>query len=199
MARKLREWYSGEIMHVINRGINHQNIFLEETDFQYFIFLLKETKKKHDFILHAYCIMTNHFHLLIETKDVEIWTIMKRIDQLYACYFNEKYGRDGGLFRGRYRAGEIDNDDYFLQTSRYIHLNPVKAHMVEEPSHYPWSSYRTLLGMTDDKLTEVTKTLKYFKNEDRSLYKEFVESRINYNQLESRICKELGNDEWLPW
>ncbi|MCI6858205.1 MAG: transposase [Eubacterium sp.] len=199
MGRRIRKWYPGEILHVMNRGSNRQNIFLDEADFQYFLAMVKDIQKKYYFKIHAYCLMTNHYHLLMETKDTEIWVIMQRIDLRYACYFNTKYGRDGGVFRGRYRASEIDNDDYFLQTSRYIHLNPVKAQMVAEPSQYLWSSYRTIVGMADDKLTEITKTLKYFKNENRTLYRDFVESRVSYNQLEGRICKELGKDEWLPW
>lgn len=199
MARKKRVWYPGEILHVMNRGVNHQNIFLDETDFQYFIMLIKSTQKKYPFIIHAYCFMTNHYHLLMETMDKEIWFIMKRIDQFYARYFNTKYGRDGGVFRGRYKASEIKNDSYFLQTSRYIHMNPVKANIVAEPIQYMWSSYRTIMGMYDDKLTDITKTLKYFKNENRTLYRDFVESQLEYSEYENRICKEIGEDEWLPW
>ena len=78
-------------------------------------------------------------------------------------------------------------------------MNPFVANMVKEPSEYIWSSYRTFLGIMDDKLTDVTKTLKYFKNESRILYKDFVESKVEYNQMERQICKELGKDEWLPW
>ena len=199
MARKIRKWYPGIILHVMNRGTNHQNIFLDESDFQFFIALIKDTQKEFPFILHAYCLMTNHYHLLIETIDSEIWDIMKRIDQIHARYFNTKYGRDGGVFRGRYKSSEIESDEYFLQTSRYIHMNPFVANMVKEPSEYIWSSYRTFLGIIDDKLTDVTKTLKYFKNESRILYKDFVESKVEYNQMERQICKELGKDEWLPW
>ena len=199
MARKQRLWYPGEIMHVMNRGVNHQNIFLDKEDFQYFIMLIKNTQKKYPFLIHAYCLMTNHYHLLMETKDKEIWFIMKRIDQFYASYFNTKYRRDGGVFRGRYKASEVKEDEYFLQTSRYIHMNPVKANIVSEPMQYMWSSYRTLIGMHDDKLTEISKTLKYFKNENRTLYRDFVESQLGYSKYENQICKEIGEEEWLPW
>ena len=113
------------------------------------------------------------------------------------------YGKENKkmVSRDNFTCDESRNksSEYFLQTSRYIHMNPFVANMVKEPSEYIWSSYRTFLGIIDDKLTDVTKTLKYFKNESRILYKDFVESKVEYNQMERQICKELGKDEWLPW
>ena len=82
--RKKREWYKGAIYHVMNRGINHMDLYCDESDYEYFLVLLKSVKKQHPYELHAYCLMTNHYHMLLETKDEEIWKIMKKIDQYYA-------------------------------------------------------------------------------------------------------------------
>ena len=113
--------------------------------------------------MHAYCLMTNHIHLLLETNVIEIGKIMQKIAGDYARTYNRKYGYRGHLFEDRYRSCLVKDDVYFLQTSRYIHLNPVKAHMVVYPEDYRWSSYRTVLGMSDDRITVKDKTLGYFK------------------------------------
>ena len=184
----------------MNRGACHQRIFSDESDYQYFMSLLLDTRNLYSFIVHAYCLMTNHYHLLIETKDEDISKIMKRINEFYTRYYNVKYGRDGALFRGRFKSCEVLDDEYFLQTSRYICLNPVNARIVELPEQYKWSSYSTLVGLTEEPITECDKTLRYFKDKNKQLYREFVESRIRYGIFEEQIAKEMGEDElWLPW
>lgn len=184
----------------MNRGRSHQNIFLDSEDHEYFLILLRHVKKKYPYVLHAYCLMTNHYHLLLQTKEEEIWKIMQLIGESYVRYYNTKYGKDGPLFRGRYHAVIIENDTYFLQTSRYITLNPVKAGMVTGAEHYKWSSYQTILGMSDDKLTETEKTLAYFKDRERIRYQEFVEDQMSHLAYESQIQKEMKEDDlWLPW
>ena len=100
----------------MNRGACHQRIFSDESDYQYFMSLLLDTRNLYSFIVHVYCLMTNHYHLLIETKDEDISKIMKRINEFYTRYYNVKYGRDGALFRGRFKCCEVLDDEYFLQT-----------------------------------------------------------------------------------
>lgn len=198
--RKKRIWYPGAMYHVMNRGVNHQNIFGDQADYEYFRVLLEYAKKDYLFVLHAYCFMTNHFHLLLETKEEAIWKIMKKIGESYAGYYNDKYERDGPLFRGRYRAVIVEDDTYFLQVSRYITLNPVQAGMVTAAEHYKWSSYQTFLGMADDRITDTEKTLAYFKHQSRLKYREFVEDKVSYIAYESQIQKEIKEDDlWLPW
>ena len=150
MARKNRKWFPGAIYHIMARGNYRQNIFKDDEDFKVFLLLMQDAKTKYGFKLHAYCLMTNHYHLLLETEQTEIWKIMKRINQIYAAYYNEKYRLMGHLFQGRYKSCLVENDSYFLQTSRYIHLNPVKAKMVPRAEAYPWSSYSTLIGMKQE-------------------------------------------------
>lgn len=125
--------------------------------------------------LDAYCLMTNHIHLLVETGDVEIGKFMKYMSECYAMYINHKYSYRGHVFESRYKSCLVKEDTYFLQTSRYIHLNPVKARMVTHPEEYLWSSYQTVIGIADDRITEKEKTLAYFSKNSVFYYREFVE------------------------
>ena len=181
------------------RGNYRQNIFKDNEDFQVFLVLMQDAKAKYGFKLHAYCLMTNHYHLLLETEQMEIWKIMKRINQIYAAYYNGKYQLTGHLFQGRYKSCLVENDSYFLQTSRYIHLNPVKAKMVSCAELYLWSSYCTLIGMKQEMFVEVKKTHAYFKAPQNLAYRNFVED-TTLNRYETEIQKSMGEDDlWLPW
>ena len=199
MARKNRKWFPGAIYHIMARGNYRQNIFKDDEDFKVFLVLMQDAKTKYGFKLHAYCLMTNHYHLLLETEQTEIWKIMKRINQIYAAYYNEKYRLTGHLFQGRYKSCLVENDSYFLQTSRYIHLNPVKAKMVPRAEAYPWSSYSTLIGMKQEMIVEVKRTYAYFKEPQNFAYRNYVED-TTLNRYEAEIQKSMGEDDlWLPW
>lgn len=191
MARKNRKWFPGAIYHIMARGNYRQNIFKDDEDFKVFLVLMQDAKTKYGFKLHAYCLMTNHYHLLLETEQTEIWKIMKRINQIYAAYYNEKYRLTGHLFQGRYKSCLVENDSYFLQTSRYIHLNPVKAKMVPRAEAYPWSSYSTLIGMKQEMIVEVKRTYAYFKEPQNFAYRNFVED-TTLNRYEAEIQKSMG-------
>lgn len=163
--------------------------------------IMKTALKKTNCILHAYCLMSNHFHLLLETDDIDIAKFMKYLASNYAIYFNRKYGYTGHLFEGRYKSSLVKDDVYFLQSSRYIHLNPVKAGMVNCAEEYRWSSYRTVIAMQDDDITQVDRTWGYFRRNPPILYREFVEDIGHKYQIhENKIQKEIGEDDlWLPW
>ncbi len=124
--------------------------------------LIGVAKRRYGFHLYEYCLMTNHVHLHIQTISTEIWTIMHCINTGYSKYFNSKYDVVGHLFQGRYKAELIKDDSHNLHTSRYIHLNPVKANLVNDPAEYAWSSYRTYLGMEDNWLIDPSFILDYF-------------------------------------
>ena len=185
----------------MERGIRRQAIYEDESDYQAFLCILKSGIEKYGCILHAYCLMTNHFHMLIETSDTNISKFMKYLVGCYALYFNRKYGYQGHLFEGRYKAIMVKDDVYFLQTSRYIHLNPVKAGMVENPEDYPWSSYQTMIGMKCDNLTHSRRTYTYFKSNPALSYRQFIEDLgKKYVMEEDIIRRSIGEDElWLPW
>ena len=185
----------------MERGIRRQVIYEEEGDFQAFLSILKNGIEKYDCILHAYCLMTNHFHMLLETGEIDISTFMKYLAGCYAIYFNKKYGYRGHLFEGRYKAILVKDDVYFLQTSRYIHLNPIKAGIVEHPEDYPWSSYRTMIGMNDDKITQSGRTYTYFGKSPVVHYRKFIEDLGRKYVIEDeRIKGQVEEDDlWLPW
>ena len=131
LPRKKRRWYPGATYHVMSRGNRRLAIFKETSDYHEFLKCLAMTKETCAFTIHALCLMTNHFHMCIETEDVEIWKIMHRLLLTYAANYNIKYKLTGHLFENRYIGQLIEDDRYFLEVSRYIHLNPVKAGMVK--------------------------------------------------------------------
>ena len=145
MARPIRIEYPGAFYHVISRGNERRAVFREEIDYELFLSTLEEASDRFDVLVHAYCLMSNHLHLLIQTQDSNLSQFMKRLLGVYTIRFNRRHKRYGHLFQGRYKACLIDQDSYFLQLSRYIHLNPVKAKLSDYPEKYRWSSMRFFL------------------------------------------------------
>jgi REP element-mobilizing transposase RayT len=134
------------LYHVIARGNDRQEIFHDREDYLKFISLLKTQKEKAHFFLYAFCVMTNHFHLLVERRDESVGKMMLRLLTGYASYYNRKYKRSGHVFQGRHKAILCQSDAYLTKLVPYIHLNPVRAGMVEAVEDYPFSSHRAYLG-----------------------------------------------------
>lgn len=179
MPRKRRVWVPGDTYHITCRGNHQQNIFRDDEDREFYLIVLERLKTICPFLLHAYCLMDNHVHLLIETTSVDISRIMYNINKDYAVYFNQKYHFVGHLFQGRFRWELVDNDPYYLEVSRYIHLNPVKAEMAERPHEYNWSSYRGYIQEEiENTLVNTDKLLNYFKEPKRLKYQRFVEEGV---------------------
>ena len=130
MARPLRIQYPGAWYHVMNRGASHQGIFLDDEDRKDFLKLLGETSKMWRIQVHAFCLLDNHYHLLIHTPLGNLSRSMRYVNGIYTQRFNRRHGNDGPIFRGRFKAILIDADSYLLEVVRYIHLNPVKANLV---------------------------------------------------------------------
>lgn len=146
MARPLRIEYPGALYHVTSRGNARAPIFLDDDDRIHFLRRLQEVVERYHWLCHAYCLMDNHYHLLIETPEPNLALGMRQLNGVYTQGFNRRHGRVGHLFQGRYKAILVDKDSYFLELARYIVLNPVRAGMVDEASQYPWSSYRATAG-----------------------------------------------------
>ncbi|MDO9507797.1 MAG: transposase, partial [Thermovirgaceae bacterium] len=142
MARPLRIEYPGAFYHVTSRGNERKDIFKSGTDREKFLSYLKSATERYGAVIHAYCLMSNHYHLMLETPQGNLSWIMKHINSSYTSYFNIKRKRAGHLLQGRYKAILVEADTYAAELSRYIHLNPVGAKMVGSPEEYPWSSYR---------------------------------------------------------
>jgi len=142
MGRPLRIEYPGAFYHVTSRGNEQKDIFKSEADSEKFLAYLESATERYGAVFHAYCLMSNHYHLMIETPDGNLSRIMKHINNSYTNYFNFKRKRAGHLLQGRYKAILIEADTYAAELSRYIHLNPLRAKMVSSPEEYKWSSYR---------------------------------------------------------
>ena len=143
MPRPIRIQYENAFYHVMNRGRGRLQIFHDETYYQHFLKTLEETSQRFDSVIHAYCLMGNHYHLLIETPRANLDRIMRHNNGVYTQRYNRLKKTVGPLFRGRYKAILVDKDAYLLQLSRYIHRNPdeVKGATTDTLDNYPWSSY----------------------------------------------------------
>ena len=146
MARQLRINYPGAFYHITSRGNERKAVFKSKRDREKFLEYLETATLRYDAVVHVYCLMDNHYHLLLETPSGNLPQIMHHINGAYTTYFNVKRGRSGHLFQGRYKAILVDADEYAKELSRYIHLNPVRAKMVERPEEYKWSSYQDYTG-----------------------------------------------------
>jgi len=147
MARPLRIEYPGAFYHITSRGIEQKAIFQDDKDRDKFLYYLETAHQRYGAVIHVYCLMDNHYHLLLETPLGNLSQIMKHINGAYTTYYNIKRLRAGHLFQGRYKALLIEVDEYAGELSRYLHLNPVRAKIVNKPEEYKWSSYRSYLGI----------------------------------------------------
>ena len=127
---------------MVFRGINKQRIFEENQDYEKFLYALQDHKEKSGYELYAYCLMSNHIHLLLREGTEELGISFRRIASKYVQWYNQKYERVGHLFQDRFKSEVVEDNRYFLGVLRYIHQNPVKAGMVKKIEAYPWSSYR---------------------------------------------------------
>lgn len=146
MARPLRIEYPGAFYHVTSRGNERKDVFKSQRDREKFLSYLESAVVRYGAVVHTWCLMSNHYHLLLETPSGNLSQIMRHINGAYTTYVNVKRKRAGHLFQGRYKAILVEADVCALQLSRYMHLNPVRAGMVAKPEHYPWSSYRSYIG-----------------------------------------------------
>jgi len=141
MPREARKKSISNIYHTMLRGINRQTIFEDDGDRHYFMTVVKHNKEISGFKLHAFCLMSNHIHMLIEPAGEPLDQIYKRIGSKYVAWYNKKYQRVGHLFQDRFRSEAVDNDQYYMTVLRYILQNPMKAGIEARPGTYPWSSF----------------------------------------------------------
>jgi REP-associated tyrosine transposase len=149
MARQLRIEYPGAFYHVTSRGNEQKDIFKSRRDREQFLSYLQSSTERYGAVIHAYCLMSNHYHLLLETPEGNLSQIMRHINGAYTTYFNVKRKRAGHLFQGRFKAILVEADEYAAELSRYIHLNPVKVGIAAKPEEYEWSSYRYYIGQAE--------------------------------------------------
>jgi len=182
MARPLRIEFEGAFYHITARGNERRAIFKSEGDYSRFLKLLERVHDRYSVLIHAYVLMTNHYHLLIETPHGNLISTLHDLNTAYTNYFNRKYKRVGHLFQGRYRNIIVDKDSYLLELSRYVHLNPVRAGIVQFSEEYPWSSYRAYLSSKTSPswlcTEEVLAQLDENKDKARRKYRQFVKEGL---------------------
>ena len=196
---------------MMSRGNRRMAIFKDHTDYMFFLEQVSKVRKLYPFKIHSLCLMSNHFHMSLETMDTELWKIMQKMLSVYAEEFNYRHGYTGHLFEGRYKASLLEDERYFLEVSRYIHLNPVKAAMVREPLAYDYSSYRLFVNQKNNEtqrkldeyiedLVDTSRVLSGFRNDTKEQYRMFVEGKISHAEQEMLIQKDMKEDDmWLPW
>jgi len=146
MARPLRIEYDGALYHVTSRGNERKPIFKDDTDRELFLDVLSHVTDRFNWLCHAYCLMDNHYHLVIETPDGNLSKGMRQLNGVYTQAFNRRYNRVGHLFQGRFKGILVQKDSHFLEVCRYVVLNPVRAKAVKHPREWAWSSYRATAG-----------------------------------------------------
>lgn len=207
MGRPLRIEYPGAFYHITSRGNERKDIFKSQRDREKFLTYLQTATDRYSATIHAYCLMSNHYHLLLETPDGNLSQIMRLINGAYTNYYNTKRNRAGHLFQGRFKAILVEANEYAVELSRYIHLNPVRAKMAEKPEAYQWSSYRAYIG--ESKAPEWLKTgfiLGYFGTKGQAAgksYHRFVHELVGEEREFTLDCSKataiLGSPEFMAF
>ena len=170
----------GEYYHIYNRGINSEIVFRTERNYYFYLRRIKEIITPHAAKIIAYVLMPTHYHLLVQITNNNFSFAMGRVNNSYTKAYNKDWGRTGPLFEGRFKSKHIDSDKYILELSRYIHRNPVSAHLVDTPQEWPFSSYMNLLGNKDEELPVSDFVHAYFDPKDPSTsYQLYVEDGSN--------------------
>ena len=207
MARPLRIEYPDAWYHVMNRGRRGENVFSDAEDFAAFLVVLKESSEMFDLRVAAFCLMSNHYHLLVQTPSGNLSRIMRHVNGVYTQRFNRRRNIDGQLFRGRYKSILVEKDRHLLELLRYIHRNPLRAKLCKSIEGYPWSSHHGyistakkwdwlykefLLGMFADKKARAKKGyLEFVQKEDSPEVLEFFSKK--------NLASFFGTRDFIDW
>ena len=203
MARPLRIEYPGAVYHITSRGNEKKPVFKDDEDRETFLRILTHVNKRYHWLCHAFCLMDNHYHLLVETPDGNLSLGMRQLNGVYTQAFNKRRNRTGHLFQGRYKAILIQKDSHLLEVCRYVVLNPIRAGMVEKPEDWKWSSYRATAGKgqphpcltIDWVLGQFSRTRAKAEKE----YRQFVKWGIGKETIWSEVKGQsiLGEDDFV--
>ncbi|MDD4172119.1 MAG: transposase [Syntrophomonas sp.] len=200
MPRTARAKSSSGIYHLMLRGINRQDLFEEDEDRRKFVETLGRYKPLSKYEIYAYCLMSNHVHLLLKENEDPIATIIKRISGSYVLWYNKKYSRCGHLFQERFKSEVVETDSYFLTVLRYIHQNPLKAGITNQVESFRWSSCSEYLG--NSKIIDVEFALDMFskdREEAKRLFLQFMQE-VNSDQcLDNRERIKVSDKELLDY
>ncbi len=195
MGRPLRIEYPCALYHITSRGNEKRNIFFDDLDRIKFLGILEEYHNRYGILIHSYALMNNHYHLLMETPLGNLLKVMQGLNGAYTGYFNRRHNRFGHLFQGRYKGILVDKESYLLELSRYVHLNPVRANIVKNPTEYKWSSCSGFFGKNREvKWVEYAWILSLFgrnKEDARKEYWKFLHEEM-LEEVESPLNKLYG-------
>jgi len=202
MARPLRIEYPGAVYHITSRGNEKKLIFKDQRDREIFLDTLSQVDKRYNWLCHAYCLMNNHYHLIIETPDGNLSAGMRQLNGVYTQAFNRQHNRVGHLFQGRYKGILIQKDSHLLEVCRYVVLNPVWAKAVKRPDQWRWSSYQATAGIEKPHPCLSTEwILNQFGSTRRiaeKAYRKFVEDGIKQESIWEAVRAQsiLGEEEF---
>ena len=186
MGRRPRVNSPGTFHHAMARGVRGQSIFLEDRDFHTFLLIMEEAKRRHGFELYAYCLMPNHFHILLRTGRSPLSAVIQGVLTQYSKFFNRNRGEHGHLFQGRFKSIVCGTDSYFLELLRYIHLNPVVDGLARVPEDWRWSGHHALIADGPARLIDRELPLGMFApdtGQARTLYQRFLEEKPNVEEI----------------
>ena len=203
MTRPLRIEYAGAVYHLTSRGNEKKAVFKDDQDRINFLNTVNHVNKRYNWICHAYCLMDNHYHLLIETPDGNLALGMRQLNGVYTQLFNKRRQRTGHLFQGRYKSILIQKDSHLLEVCRYVVLNPVRAQMVPRPEDWKWSSYRATAGLASAAAcVTIDWVLRQFSGKRLKAvaeYRQFVEWGIGIDTIWREVKGQsvLGEDDFV--
>ncbi|NMM05800.1 transposase [Polaromonas sp.] len=203
MARPLRIEFPGGLYHVTSRGDRREAIFLCDADRNYWLDLLGQVCARHNWLCHAYCLMDNHFHMVVETIDGNLSAGMRQLNGVYTQWHNRSHNRVGHVFQGRFKAIIVQREAYLLELARYVVLNPVRAGICVLPEDWPWSSYHAMLGrVVPPRWLQVQWLMSQFGNNPQAAvaaYVDHVRAGVNlpslWEQLQGQLY--LGDAEFV--
>ena len=203
MSRPIRIEFPGALYHVTARGDRREDIFEDDQDRQAFLSILEQAIGRFNWICHAWCLMDNHYHLLVQTPDGNLSKGMRQLNGIYTQASNRRHRRVGHLFQGRFKAILVDSDAYLLELTRYVVLNPVRAGMVKKPADWSWSSYRASVGMepaapwlaVDGLLAQFAKRRSLAQERYAQFVAEGIKAASPWSNLKSQVF--LGDEQFV--
>ncbi len=191
MARPLRIEFPGAVYHITSRGNAREDIFQDNADRSLFLKTLNDVAGKYNWLCHAYCLMTNHYHLLIETLDPNLSLGMRQLNGVFTQAYNRRHNRAGHIFQGRFKSILVEKESHLLELCRYVVLNPVRAGMVEHPDQWEWSSYIYTVNGRKKKpdFLEIDWILGQF-------FRRKTEARQRYRKFIMEAVEESGDSPW---
>ena len=203
MTRPLRIEYCGAVYHVTSRGNGREDIFLNDEDRAGWLKLFGEVCERYNWHCYSYCLMTNHYHIVIETKEANLSKGMRHLNGVYTQQFNRRHNHVGHVFQGRYKSILVEKNNYLLELCRYVVLNPIRAGMTKSTNEWPWTSHLAICGnASQEQWLAVDQVLSFFnksRTKARLAYQHFISDGIGRSSIWDGLANQifLGSDQFV--